>query len=317
MIRVLANDGIHPDGKLLLEEAGYEVITDKVPQDQLASVIDDFDVIIVRSATKIRQSLIDQSNGRLKVVCRAGVGLDNIDVDYAKSKGISVFNTPAASSQSVAELVMGHILTISRFLQVSNREMLGGDFKALKKQFSKGKQIAGSTMGIIGFGRIGVALAGVALGMGMKVIVADPYVEKREVPLFPNHFGMRSNAIVYTDKMEEVIRQADALSLHVPAFEKPLIGAKELAMMKDDAIIVNAARGGVIDEEALLEVLDSGKLMGAALDVFVGEPTPNKRLLNHPKVSVSPHIGASTTAAQSMIGRELADIILGYFGELA
>ncbi len=317
MIRILANDGIHPDGKLLLEEAGYEVITEKVPQELLASVINDFDVIIVRSATKIRKDLIDQSNGRLKVVCRAGVGLDNIDVDYAKEKGISVFNTPAASSQSVAELVMGHILTISRFLQVGNKEMLNGDFKALKKQFSKGKQIAGSTMGIIGFGRIGVALAGVALGMGMRVIVADPYVEKREVPLFPDHFGVRSNAIIYTDKMEEVIRQADTLSLHVPAFEKPLIGAKELAMMKDDAIIVNAARGGVIDEEALLEALDAGKLMGAGLDVFVGEPTPNKRLLNHPKVSVSPHIGASTIAAQSMIGRELADIILGFFGELA
>jgi len=316
MIRILANDGIHPDGKLLLEEAGYEVITEKVPQAQLASVINDFDVIIVRSATKIRQSLIDQSNGRLKVVCRAGVGLDNIDVAYAKDNGISVFNTPAAFSQSVAELVMGHILTISRFLQVGNRTLVDGDFKVLKKQFSKGKQIAGSTMGIIGFGRIGVALAGMALGMGMKVIVADPYVEKREVPLFPKHFGLKSNAIIYTDKIEDVIRQADTLSMHVPAFEKPLIGAKELAMMKDDAIIVNAARGGVIDEEALLEALDSGKLMGAGLDVFVGEPTPDKRLLNHPKVSVSPHIGASTVTAQSMIGRELADIILGFFGEL-
>lgn len=317
MIRILANDGIHPDGKLLLEEAGYEVITDKIPQEELGAAINDFDVIIVRSATKIRQSLIDQSNGRLKVVCRAGVGLDNIDVAYAKEKGISVFNTPAASSQSVAELVMGHILTISRSLHVSNREMLDGDFKKLKKQFSKGKQIAGSTMGIIGFGRIGIALASTALGMGMKVIVADPYVESREVPLFPRHYGIMSNALIYTDKIEDVIRQADTLSLHVPAFEKPLIGAKELAMMKDDAIIVNAARGGVIDEEALLDALDSGKLMGAALDVFVGEPTPSKRLLNHPKISVSPHIGAATVAAQSMIGRELADIILGYFGELA
>ncbi|HHB77713.1 MAG TPA: 3-phosphoglycerate dehydrogenase [Saprospiraceae bacterium] len=316
MIRILANDGIHPDGKLLLEEAGYEVITDKVPQEELADVINDFDVIIVRSATKIRKPLIDRSNGRLKVVCRAGVGLDNIDVAYAKEKGISVFNTPAASSQSVAELVMGHILNISRFLHIANREMINGNFKGLKKQFSKGKQLAGSTMGIIGFGRIGVALAGVALGMGMKVIVSDPYVESREVPLFPNHYSIKSNALIYTDKFEDVIRQADTISLHVPAFDKPLIGAKELAMMKDDAILVNAARGGVVDEEALLEALDSGHLMGAALDVFTGEPTPNKRLLNHPKISVSPHIGASTSAAQSMIGRELADIILGFFGEL-
>ncbi len=314
MIRILANDGIHPDGQLLLEEAGYEVITDKVPQDELASVINDYDAIIVRSATKIRQPLIDQCS-RLKVICRAGVGLDNIDVAYAKEQGIAVFNTPAASSQSVAELVIGHILTISRSLHVSNREMLGGDFKKLKKQFSKGKQLAGSTMGIIGFGRIGVALASTALGMGMKVIVSDPFVERREIPLFPNHFGVKSNAVIYTDKMEDVLRQADVLSLHVPSFDKPLIGADELALMKDDAILVNAARGGVIDEEALLAVLDSGKLMGAGLDVFVGEPTPDERLLNHPKVSVSPHIGASTTAAQSMIGGELADILITFFGE--
>lgn len=316
MIRILANDGIHPDGKLLLEEAGYEVITEKVPQADLHTVINDFDAIIVRSATKIRKPLIDQSTGRLKIVCRAGVGLDNIDVDYAKTKGISVFNTPAASSQSVAELVMGHILTIARSLHQSNKTMIDGDFKSLKKQYSKGKQLAGTTLGIVGFGRIGVALAGIGLGMGMKVIVADPYVEKRDVPLFPNHLGLNLNTVIYTDKIDTVLQKADAISFHVPSFDKPLIGKKELMMLKSDAILVNAARGGVIDEDALLEVLNDGHLMGAALDVFIGEPLPKKELLNHPKVSVTPHIGASTIAAQSAIGRELADIILGFFGEL-
>ncbi len=313
MIRVLANDGIHPHGQSLLEAAGFQVITDKIAQDALPTEINNFDVIIVRSATKIRQSLIDHSGGRLKVVCRAGVGLDNIDVAYAKEKGIAVFNTPAASSQSVAELVMGHVLSISRFLHRGNRNMYGGDFKALKKEYAKGKQVAGSTMGIIGFGRIGVAVARMAMGMGMKVMIADPYVEKREIPLFPEHLGVQSKTIVYSKTIEEVLKEADALSLHVPSFDKPLIGAKEIAMMKSDAILINAARGGVVDEDALLAALDNGHLMGAGLDVFIGEPNPKPALLNHPKVSVSPHIGASTNAAQKAIGQELADIIIGFF----
>lgn len=310
MKRVLANDGIHPTGKQLLEAAGFEVITEKVPQEKLPLVINDYDAIIVRSATKIRKDLIDQMQ-RIRLICRAGVGLDNIDVDYAQSRGIEVRNTPGASSQSVAELVMGHLLTIARFMHRSNREMAHGDMKQLKKSYSKGKQLAGSTMGIIGLGRIGAAVARMAYGMGMEVLAADPYVKERELSLFGPQ-GTKLNLI--TIPMEDVLRRCDALTLHVPASDHPLIGADELALMKDDAILINAARGGVIDENALLQALDNGKLFGVGLDVFAGEPTPDPRLLRHPKISVTPHIGASTVRAQELIGEELARIIIDKLG---
>lgn len=317
MIRILANDGIHPDGQTLLEEAGYEVITEKVPQDQLPEVLPEYDVIIIRSATKVRQDLIDRCPN-LKVIARAGVGLDNVDYEYAREKGITVMNTPAASSQSVAELAFAHMFSLARFLNHSNRELASGqaDFKALKKQYSKGVQLRNKTLGIIGFGRIGREAARIGLALGMRVLPADLYVEEADIDIeLFDHSDVRLSISIETVDMAEVLRKSDFLTIHVPAMEGALLGKEELAAMKDSAIVINTARGGIIDEDALMEALNSGKIGGAGIDVFDNEPTPRADLLGHPRVSVSPHIGASTVEAQRNIGLELADRILAFFGD--
>lgn len=315
MIKILVNDGISDDGKLLLEEAGYEVVTEQVPQDELPGVLNEYDAIIVRSATKVRRDLIEAAPN-LKLIARGGVGLDNIDVEYARQKGIEVVNTPAASSQSVAELAFGHIFALARYLHVSNREMGGGDFKKLKNEYSEGIQLQGKTLGIIGFGRIGQASARIGLALGMKVLAHDPYVDEVNIRinmLDSDEYQFSVN--IKTVPLERVFSGSDIITLHVPGGEKPLIGADEIAQMKTGAFLINTARGGTIDESALLEALASGKLGGAGLDVFVSEPKPNPALLSHPRVSVSPHIGASTQEAQANIGLELADRIIAYFGE--
>ncbi len=314
MIKILANDGIHPDGKLLLEEAGYQVDTDKIPQEDLPKFLPNYDVVIVRSATKVRKDLMDVCPS-LKVIARGGVGLDNIDVEYAKSRGIRVFNTPKASSRAVAELVFAHILSLARMVNQTNREMANGDFKQLKKVCSDGVQLRGKTLGIIGFGRIGQESARLGLGMGMRILAADPVVHDAEIAI--NVF--KSEDLSFSVRMEtvpfdEVLSKADFITLHVPGGQSALIGSAEFEKMKDGVFIVNTARGGIIDEEALLAALESGKVRGAGLDVFVGEPTPKKELLNHPRISVSPHIGGSTQEAQSAIGMELAEQIMGYLG---
>jgi D-3-phosphoglycerate dehydrogenase len=317
MIRILANDGIHPDGQTLLEEAGYEVVTEKVPQDQLPQALPGYDVIIVRSATKVRKELIDQCPN-LKIIARAGVGLDNVDYEYAREKGITVMNTPAASSQSVAELAFGHMFSLARFLNLANRELASGqaDFKALKKQYSKGVQLRHKTLGIIGFGRIGREAARIGLALGMRVLPADLYVNEADIDIeLFDQSDVRLSVSVETVDIAEVLRKSDFLTIHVPAMEGALLGKKELAMMKDGAIVINTARGGIIDEDALLEALNSGKIGGAGIDVFDNEPTPRADLLGHPRVSVSPHIGASTIEAQRNIGLELADRILAFFGD--
>jgi D-3-phosphoglycerate dehydrogenase len=318
MINILANDGVHPDAITLLEEAGYKIDTEKVAQEDLANVLPKYDVIIVRSATKVRQSLIDVCP-KLKLIVRGGVGLDNIDVEYARSKGITVMNTPAASSQSVAELVFAHLFSLARKLHLSHKEMpLKGqeEFKKLKKAYSNGVQLRNKTLGIIGFGRIGRAVGRIGLALGMKVMPVD--VAMDEIDIGINVFNSDQVKLsVHLDmyEWEEVLKNSDFLTLHIPfSGGKAVIGAEEIAMMKDGAVIVNTARGGAIDEEALLEALNSGKLGGAGLDVFENEPTPRKELLNHEKVSVSPHIGASTIEAQANIGLELADKILDFFG---
>ncbi len=316
MIKILANDGIHPDGKLLMEEAGYQVDTEKVAQEDLPNVLNNYDAICVRSATKIRKELIDVCPN-LKVIARGGVGLDNIDVDYARSKGIEVYNTPAASSESVAELVFAHLFTMARSLADANRQMPGkgdSEFKALKKSYSKGVQLRGKTLGIIGFGRIGQEVARIALGLGMNIMPVD--IREGETSIDINILKIRDAALsvkIYTDTMEDMLAKSDFITMHVPSLGKPMIAAAEFAQMKDGVYIVNAARGGVIDEDALLEALKSGKVAGAGLDVFVNEPTPRKDLLEHPRISLSPHIGASTLEAQANIGRELADKIIAYF----
>ncbi len=316
-MKVLANDGVSQSGIDKLEKAGYEVITKKVAQEQLIDYLNEnkIDVILVRSATKVRKDIIDACPD-LKVIGRGGVGLDNIDVDYAKEKGVKVINTPAASSASVAELVFAHLLNGVRFLKNANRDMpLEGEskFKELKKSYAKGVELKGKTLGIIGFGRIGQATAKVAIGLGMKVIAADAFLEeaKIEVDFFD---GQKLDFNIKTISKEEVLKQSDFISLHVPAQKEYVIGKKELEMMKDGAGLINAARGGVIDEVALVEALDNRKLAFAGLDVFESEPKPEIKVLMNPHMSLSPHIGGSTNEAQDRIGVELANQIIDILG---
>ena len=312
-MKVLANDGISKSGIKALEKGGFEVITTKVAQEQVASFINTHDVkvILVRSATKVRKDIIDACPG-LKIIGRGGVGMDNIDVDYARQQGIHVINTPASSSESVAELVFGHLFNGVRFLHDSNRNMpLEGDtrFDALKKAYANGLELRGKTLGIIGFGRIGQAVAKMALGLGMKVIAADKYIDNAVIKVdFYN--GQFINVDIKTESLEDVIKHSDFITLHVPAQDGYVIAKEEIDMMKDGAGIVNAARGGVIDEVALVEALDAGKLSFAGLDVFENEPTPAMKVLMNPKISLTPHIGAATNEAQDRIGTELAEQII-------
>ena len=317
MIKVLANDGISASGEQELQNKGFEVITQKVAQEQLANVINEKDiaVLLVRSATKVRQDLIDACPG-LKMIGRGGVGMDNIDVEYARKKGLQVINTPAASSASVAELVFAHLFGMVRFLYDSNRQMpLEGDssFKDLKKSYAKGKELAGKTLGIIGFGRIGQEVAKRAIGLGMNVIAHDKFVDTAKIEL--NFFnGQTMNFAITPTSLEEVLKNSDFITLHIPKIgDKAVIGAEEISMMKDGAGIVNAARGGVVDEHALMFALEKGKLDYAGLDVFENEPTPNIHLLMQANVSLTPHIGAATLEAQDRIGTELADKIATFF----
>ena len=310
MIRVLANDGIAPNGKQMLEEAGYEVVTDHIPQEELMTKLNDFDVIIVRSATKVRKDLIDASPN-LKAICRGGVGIDNIDHEYAKSKGIPTYNTPAASSASVAELVFAHFFSLSRDVQRSNFELRqpDGDFKGLKKAYAKGQQLRGRTLGILGFGRIGVEAARIAIGLGMNVLPVDLVKKSEEIEL--DLLGQKVKVSVPVVSMDKMLAESDYITIHVPGGN--LIGEAELAKMKKGVILANTSRGGVINEDALLAALESGHVRGAALDVYIGEPSPRRDLLENPKLSVTPHIGAATGEAQYNIGTELYEKIVSHF----
>ncbi len=314
MIRILANDGIEADGQAKMEAAGFEVVTTKVPQDQLAEALKHYDAICVRSATTVRKELIDQVPN-LRAIARGGVGMDNIDVEYARSKGIKVVNTPAASSRAVAELVFGHVLTLARGLQVANRDMASGDFAKLKKGLAGGVQLEGLTLGVVGLGRIGREAARIGLGLGMRVIGSDPYQKHVDVEVPIHGIGEPPVVRVNSLSLHEMLKRADVVTLHVPAQDgEALIGKEELALLQQDAIIVNTARGGLIDEEALLAALEEGKIRGVALDVFEGEPQPDARLLAHPKISVTPHVGAATGEAQRLIGEELADQLIAILG---
>ena len=317
-MKILANDGISSKGKELLMAAGFTVITDKVEQDQLAKTVNEqgIEMILVRSATTVRKEVIDACP-HLKLIGRGGVGMDNIDVAYAREKGITVINTPASSSQSVAELVMGHLFSLSRFLQDSFKNMESGDFSSLKKKYAKGIELRGKTIGIIGFGRIGQSLASYALGAGMDVIAIDQFTTpaKINVPI-----GLNNNIdveITPTTDLQSVLGKLDYISLHVPkqADGSAVITASEFSKMKKGVIIVNASRGGVIDENDLLVALEEGVIGGIALDVYENEPNPRKELLNHPKIACTPHIGAATLEAQDRIGEELAQLIIGQFGK--
>jgi D-3-phosphoglycerate dehydrogenase len=315
-MKILANDGISNLGKELLEKAGFTVITEKVPQDELAKAVNEqgIEMVLVRSATTVRKEVIDACPG-LKLIGRGGVGMDNIDVAYAREKGITVINTPASSSQSVAELVMGHMFAISRFLHDSYKNMETGDFSVLKKNYGKGVELRGKTLGIVGFGRIGQSLASYALGCGMNVIAVDRHTEPKMITIPLGNGAEAGMLITPVSNLEDVLGELDYISLHVPkqADGSAVIAAKEFAMMKKGVRIVNAARGGVINEDDLLEALNSGKVAAVALDVFENEPNPRKDLLNHPKIACTPHIGAATNEAQDRIGEELASLIIGQF----
>ncbi len=318
-MKVLANDGIAKSGQDKLEENGFTVITETVAQADLISVINElkYEVILVRSATKIRKDIIDNCPS-IKMIGRGGVGMDNIDVEYAREKGITVFNTPASSSLAVAELVTAQLFSLARSVYDSDRQMpINGkeNFKALKKQYGKGIELRGKTLGIIGFGRIGQYTAKYALGLGMNVVAFDPFMEKATVTV---EVANQSVAIeIKTITLDKLLETSDFISLHVPmpADGKALIATTEFKKMKDGVRIVNAARGGVIDEDALLAALASGKVNAAALDVFVGEPSPREDLLTNNKIALTPHIGAATVEAQDRIGTELADNIIAFYNK--
>ena len=308
-MKILANDGISKSGIDSLTENGFEIITTNVAQEQLINFINENKIVglLVRSATTARKDLID-SCPSLKLIGRGGVGMDNIDVEYAKSKGIHVINTPAASSASVAELVFAHLYGGVRFLFDSNRNMpLEGEanFKGLKKAYAKGIELRGKTLGIIGFGRIGQEVAKIALGIGMKVIATDKFLDKATIEISIST-GQSIKAEIIIQPFEKLITNSDFISLHVPAQEEYVIDSSVISKMKKGAGIINAARGGVIDEVALVKALDRGHLSFAGLDTFENEPKPEVKLLMHEKISLTPHIGAATLEAQNRIGEELA-----------
>lgn len=314
-MKILANDGISALGKELLEQAGFDVITDKVDQVDLAKAVNEqeIDMILVRSATTVRKEVIDACP-RIKLIGRGGVGMDNIDVAYAREKGITVINTPASSSQSVAELVMGHLFSMSRFLHDSYRNMSTDDFSVLKKNYAKGIELRGKTIGIIGFGRIGQSLASYAYGLGMNVIAIDQHTYSVDIPIKIGNELINVSCNTETS-LSEVIGKMDYISIHVPkqADGSAVITSKEFELMKKGVILVNAARGGVINEDDLIIALNSGKVAACALDVFENEPNPRKDLLNHAKIACTPHIGAATAEAQDRIGEELASLIIKQF----
>ncbi len=320
-MKILANDGISASGIQKLEEAGYQVILTKVAQEQLANYIQEkeISILLVRSATKVKKDILEACPG-LRLIGRAGVGLDNIDTAYAAQKKIKVINTPSASSRSVAELVLAHLFTGVRHLQKANREMpLEGEshFKQLKKAFV-GRELYGKTLGIIGFGNIGREVAKLALGIGMNVIANDlSLLDKAEETLpialaFPD--GQHLTLQITLTSKEDLLQQADFISIHVPSQKDYVIGAPEFELMKKTAGLINTARGGVVDEEALDKALRAHKLAFAALDVFKEEPHPPIKLLMNPDISLSPHIGGATEEAQERIGLELAQQIIATFG---
>ena len=298
-MKVLANDGLEISAINEIKKNGIYIETNHLDKEELIENINNYDVLVVRSNTKVTSDVLEAgAKGNLKLVIRAGVGIDNIDLDYAKKVGIKVSNTPNASSDSVAELALGHMFSVARYIAVANYTMRNGQWN--KKQY-KGSEIAGKILGIIGMGRIGKALAGKAEALGMKIIYADV-------------LGKQDNLSYEFMDLDNLLKVSDYVSLHVP-YDKDkgaLISSREISMMKDGAVIINCSRGKVVDEEALLEGLNSGKLAGAGIDVFEQEPSKNIELINHERVSVTPHIGASTKEAQERIGKEVAAIVINF-----
>ena len=300
-MRILVTDGMDKEAMAQLRADGHEVVEQFYEPDQLGTALRDFDAVVVRSATKVRAAQIDAARGgRLKLIIRAGVGVDNIDVDYAQAGGLTVRNTPRASSNAVAELAMAHMFSCARYLSVAGHSMREGQWE--KKRYGKGVELAGKTLGIIGYGRIGQTLGRMAQAFGMTVLAYDIY----------HVDGVECATMRYVE-LDELLSSSDFISLHTPAIDgKPLINRETIAKMKDGVIFINTSRGNNVDEAALLEGLESGKIRGAGLDVWAEEPTKNQALYSHPMVSCTPHIGASTQEAQHRIGQEIVDIIQSF-----
>ncbi len=298
-MKILVTDGMDRTALETLRRQGHEVTEESYPPETLGQALREFDAVVVRSATKIRASQIEAAkDSRLKLIIRGGVGVDNIDVACAEAAGITVRNTPKASSASVAELAIAHMLSCSRFISIAGHTMREGKWE--KKAYGKGMELGGKTLGIIGFGRIGQCLGRMAKALGMTVLATDIY----HVPGIEEELGMR-----YVE-LEELLEKSDFISLHTPAIDgKPLINAENIAKMKDGVVFINTSRGNNVDEDALLEALNSGKLRGAGLDVYAHEPPQNEALYGHPHVSCTPHIGAATQEAQQRIGAEIVSII--------
>ena len=311
-MKVLANDGISESGIKKLEEYGFNVDLTTVAQEQLVDYINTNSItsLLVRSATQVRKDIIDNCPS-LKIIGRGGVGMDNIDVEYAKSKGIKVINTPAASSKSVAELVFSHLFSCVRFLHESNRSMpLDGDskFKDLKKSYAKGTELSGKTLGIIGFGRIGQEVAKIGIGIGMNVIFFDKI--NKEVSLTLNFFDGQSKTFNLTSSSyDDLLNSSDFITVHIPASDKYIIDSNEFSQMRNGVGILNLSRGGILNEEELLKNIESGKVSFAGIDTFENEPKPSIKILMNSNISLTPHIGAATNEAQDRIGVELADKI--------
>ena len=316
-MKILANDGISDSGKEKLEEYGFDVDLTKVSQEQLVSYINENEIstILVRSATQVRADIIDNCPS-IKIIGRGGVGMDNIDVEYAKSKGINVINTPAASSKSVAELVFSHLFGCVRFLHESNRSMpLEGDtkFKELKKSYAGGTELSGKTLGIIGFGRIGQEVAKIAIGVGMKVIFYDKFNEQANIKL--DFFdGQNLSFKLKSSTFDELLNNSDFITVHIPASNEYIIDSDQIAKMKNGVGLLNLSRGGIINEEELIKNIESGKISFAGIDTFEGEPNPSMKILMNSNISLTPHIGAATGEAQDRIGVELADKINDILG---
>lgn len=310
---VLANDGLSEKGILLLKEAGITVLEARVSAEHLSKFINNnnVDVLLVRSATQVRQKLIDECPN-LKIIGRGGIGMDNIDVEYAIDKGIYIINTPKASCKSVAELVFAHFFSLARFLHESNRLMpLEGEtnFNALKRSFNNATELSGKTLGVIGMGNIGIEVIKMGISLGMKILAYNrtPKTEKVQLTFFD---GQSLDFEIKSVTLNEVLENSDFISLNTNLTEGYLIDQKELELMKEGVFIANTARGGVINEVALLDAIESGKVYGAALDVFEKEPTPEVLILMNPALSLSPHVGGNTKDAQNRIGEELAQQII-------
>jgi D-3-phosphoglycerate dehydrogenase len=303
MISILATDGMDKSAIAALKAKGCQVDCDFYEPDALCEAVKKYDALVVRSATKVRHPQIDAAAeaGKLKMIIRGGVGVDNIDVDYAESKGIAVRNTPRASSDAVAELALAHMLSVARFISVAGYTMRENKWE---KKAYKGIELTGRTVGIVGYGRIGQALGRRCQALGMKVLAYDIYKVE----------GLECDTMKYVE-MDELLSSADIISLHVPSLPgQPLVNRESIAKMKDGVIIINTSRGTNVDEAALLEALNSGKVYGAGLDVFNEEPAKNQELYSHPHVSCTPHIGASTVEAQKRIGNEIVDLLTKQFG---